>query len=118
MASGPCSNRHRHLRVIPEELMSPRGDCQYTPAVQTGHAPRRPRRAPRPMAFALYLLFIVSYFLHLTARIPALGAIRFDLILTALVFWAIILRPPRKRKQPDYGHIRDRKSTRLNSSHM
>jgi O-antigen ligase len=58
------------------------------------------------MAFALYLLFIVSYFLHLTARIPALGAIRFDLILTALVFGAIILRPPRRRKQPDYGHIR------------
>ena len=57
------------------------------------------------MAFGLYLLFIVSYFLHLTARIPALGAIRFDLILTALVFWAIVLRPPRK-KQPDYGHIR------------
>ena len=57
------------------------------------------------MAFALYLLFIVSYFLHLTARIPALGAIRFDLILTALVFWAIILSPPR-RKKPDYGHLR------------
>jgi O-antigen ligase len=57
------------------------------------------------MAFYLYLIFILSYFLHFTARIPPLGAIRFDLILTALVLFAIIMRGAR-RKQPDYGHIR------------
>jgi O-antigen ligase len=33
------------------------------------------------LAFLLYLLFITSWFLHLTARIPPLGAIRFDLLL-------------------------------------
>jgi putative inorganic carbon (HCO3(-)) transporter len=33
------------------------------------------------MLFALYLLFVCSWFLHLPARIPALGALRFDLLL-------------------------------------
>ena len=32
-------------------------------------------------AFVLYLLFITSWFIHLTARVPPLGAIRFDLLL-------------------------------------
>jgi hypothetical protein len=37
------------------------------------------------IAFGFYLLLIVSYFLHLTARVPWLGAIRFDLVLMGLV---------------------------------
>ena len=35
--------------------------------------------------FVLYLLFVTSWFLHLTARIPLLGLVRFDLILVILV---------------------------------
>ena len=40
--------------------------------------------------FWLYLIFVISWFLHLTARVPSLGAVRFDLLLviatTALSF--------------------------------
>ena len=38
------------------------------------------------ISYGLYLLLIVSYFLHLTARFPWLGVIRFDLVLIGLVF--------------------------------
>lgn len=38
------------------------------------------------IAFNTYLLFTVSWFLHLTARIPALGAIRFDLLIVVVLF--------------------------------
>jgi len=57
------------------------------------------------MAYYLYLIFIISYFLHLTARIPALGAIRFDLMMTGLVFAAMLLKRSQP-KEPDFGHIR------------
>ena len=35
--------------------------------------------------FYLYLMFVVSWFLHLPARVPALGVIRFDLLLIILI---------------------------------
>ena len=38
------------------------------------------------VGFKLYLLFMVSWFVHLTSRIPLLGAIRFDLVLAGLLF--------------------------------
>ena len=38
------------------------------------------------VGFCFYLLFMVSWFLHLPARIPALGAIRFDLLLVVVIF--------------------------------
>ena len=38
------------------------------------------------LGFKLYLLFMVSWFVHLTSRIPLLGAIRFDLVLAGLLF--------------------------------
>ena len=38
------------------------------------------------LAFPIYLLFIVSWFLHLTARIPALGIVRFDLLIVVVLF--------------------------------
>lgn len=37
------------------------------------------------LAYRLYLLFTVSFFLHLAARIPLLGTIRFDLLNIALI---------------------------------
>ena len=43
-------------------------------------------------AYRLYLLFIASYFLHLPARIPALGVIRFDLLLTAIITLLILFQ--------------------------
>ena len=36
------------------------------------------------MALFLFLLFIISYFLHLTERIPVLGTIRFDILLASV----------------------------------
>src|SRR5690242_12691831 len=42
----------------------------------------------------LYLLFVVSWFLHLPARLPMLGAIRFDLLLVlVLTVLAVRCRP-------------------------
>lgn len=38
------------------------------------------------LSFAIYLFFIVSFFLHLTSRVPALGALRFDFILMIVLF--------------------------------
>jgi hypothetical protein len=40
--------------------------------------------------FNIYLLFIISWFLHLSSRITALGAVRFDLILVFVLFIIII----------------------------
>ena len=37
------------------------------------------------MQFKLYLLFVISFFLHLPARIPILGLVRFDLLLLAVI---------------------------------
>lgn len=39
------------------------------------------------VGFFLYLIFIISWFLRLTARFPFLGELRFDLILAALIFF-------------------------------
>ena len=42
------------------------------------------------MQFGLVLLYTVSYYIHLTSRIPALGSIRFDfIIIVALLFFSI-----------------------------
>ncbi len=39
----------------------------------------------RTLAFALYLVFIVSWFLHVGSRIPVLGDLRVDLILVLVI---------------------------------
>jgi hypothetical protein len=47
------------------------------------------------MPFALYILYIVSYFIHLPARIPVLGKARFDMLLAGillLLLWGNQLR--------------------------
>lgn len=44
----------------------------------------------KDFVFKLYLLFTVSWFLHLPARFPILGVIRFDLILIVLIFFLIV----------------------------
>ncbi len=44
------------------------------------------------MAFILLNLFTISYFLHLTARVPALGALRLDLLLAAGALLIILMQ--------------------------
>ena len=44
----------------------------------------------RKKAFNLYLVFLLSWFLHLTARVPALGAMRLDLILLVVITGMIL----------------------------
>ena len=51
------------------------------------------------LGFKLYLLFMVSWFVHLTSRIPILGAIRFDLLLAGVLFliiFALIIQKEEK----------------------
>jgi O-antigen ligase len=43
------------------------------------------------MSMSLLTIFIISYFLHLSARIPVLGAMRFDLLLGFLILISIFL---------------------------
>ena len=45
----------------------------------------------KSFGFNLYLLFTVSWFLHLSARFPALGSIRFDLILVLILFCILFI---------------------------
>jgi O-antigen ligase len=58
--------------------------------------------------FALYLLFVCSWFLHLPARIPALSSTRADLLLVCLIF-ALILKQ---------GRDVDQSSTNLRTRHL
>lgn len=44
----------------------------------------------REIAFKIYLVYLVSFFLHITARIPALGLIRFDLLLIMIITTCIL----------------------------
>ncbi|WP_417536942.1 hypothetical protein, partial [Methylophaga sp.] len=42
------------------------------------------------IAFFLYLLYLVSFFLHLPSRVAILGTVRFDFVLVGLIFSLII----------------------------
>jgi len=48
------------------------------------------------MSFYILILFTISYFLHLTSRIPALGSLRFDMILYAILLFFSILSSTNK----------------------
>jgi putative inorganic carbon (hco3(-)) transporter len=53
---------------------------------------RRPatnERGTRNVAFVLFCAFLLSYFLHLTKRVPAMGTIHFDLLLAAATALAV-----------------------------
>ena len=43
------------------------------------------------MGFKLYLIFTVSWFLHLTSRLSFLGSLRFDLLLILAIVAAMVL---------------------------
>lgn len=51
------------------------------------------------MGLAIYLLFTVSWFLHLPTRFPALGAVRFDLVLIVILL-GLCLLPGKSRLDP------------------
>lgn len=48
----------------------------------------------RSFAFKLYLVFLVSWFLHVGARAPILGALRLDLLLVAMISALIFFSKP------------------------
>lgn len=49
------------------------------------------------LGLKLYLLFMVSYFIHLPSRVPALGSIRFDLLLVGVIVIYIVLNSAKDR---------------------
>src|ERR1700681_3142285 len=57
----------------------------------------------RNAAFYLFCLFLVGYFLHVTARVEVLGMIHFDLVLAAVTARAIALRRERTTSSPPAG---------------
>ena len=54
-------------------------------------------RGPRDFAFNAFCFFLVSYFVHFTQRVTALGVIHFDIIVAAVCALAILFAP-RQRK--------------------
>jgi putative inorganic carbon (hco3(-)) transporter len=55
------------------------------------------------ISYGLYLLLIVSYFLHLTARLPWLGAIRFDLVMIVLVLVFSFMEQKQETDRQDHS---------------
>ncbi len=51
-------------------------------------------------AFLLYLLFVVSWFLRLTVRVPVLATIRLDLVLVVAITVFVLLSPRPSRPSP------------------
>jgi O-antigen ligase len=51
------------------------------------------------LGYYLYLTFVISYFLHLPSRIPALGYIRFDLLLVASIFLCSLIKKGQNLKE-------------------
>jgi len=70
-----------------------------TPQAQAGSAnpaagARRgaqPRDVEGQFAFVTFCIFTISYFVHLTQRVPALGAVRLDLLLSAVTMISILM---------------------------
>jgi hypothetical protein len=58
----------------------------------------------RNLPFALFCAFIVGYYLHITARIPMLGKLHYDLVLASIVALMIVLSR-RAREQGSEPHL-------------
>src|SRR5689334_9854141 len=72
----------------------------------TARSGRPEEQGTRNAAFFLFCCFIVGYYLRLTARVPALGAVHYDLLLAAVTALAVVFarRPPESnavKEQPD-----------------
>jgi O-Antigen ligase len=59
----------------------------------------------RRTAFALYLVFVLSWFLHLPDRVPAFGVLRLDLVLVCLIA-ALTMVTKQQAVPPRDGRIR------------
>ena len=59
-----------------------------------------PGDGTRNAAFWLFCVFILGYFMRLTARVEVLGQIHFDLMLAALTALAIVMAPRPLRTSP------------------
>jgi hypothetical protein len=76
------------------------------PRITKGRKTIATARAPlaeegrRDLAFALFCAFIVSYFLHLTARVPFLASVHFDLVLAGATALAVALAPHKPQATP------------------
>src|SRR5436190_2400543 len=57
--------------------------------------PPRNTAGTRDLAFGLFCAFTISYFIHLTARLPVLGAARFDLLLAGVTLLAALASGPK-----------------------
>lgn len=55
------------------------------------------------ISFGLYLFLIVSYFFHLTSRLPWLGAIRLDLVLMGLVLVTSFMERKQEGDRQDHS---------------
>lgn len=56
---------------------------------------------PFDLPFKVFLLFLVSFFLHLTARVPVLGVVRFDMLLVMWLGYLTYKRMQESRVQVD-----------------
>ncbi len=59
----------------------------------------------RNLAFVLFCAFIVSYFLHLTRRVPFLASVHFDLVLAAATALAVAVAPRKPRETAGQGDL-------------
>jgi putative inorganic carbon (hco3(-)) transporter len=55
------------------------------------------------ISFVLYILFIVSYFLHLPTRFPWLGVIRFDMLLVGLILVTSFIERKKEANHQDHS---------------
>ena len=55
----------------------------------------------RNVPFALFCLFIVGYYLHITARIPVLGKLHYDLLVASIITLMIVLSNPGSNQRLD-----------------
>src|SRR5579864_8255467 len=60
-------------------------------------------RGTRNAAFVLFCIFIVGYYLRLTARVPLLGAMHFDLLMAGITALVIAFSGPRPASQTAAG---------------
>jgi O-antigen ligase len=71
--------------------------ARATPTASAVAAPTKLAQQSK-LAFNLYLLFMVSWFLHLPARIPVLGLLRVDLALLCIIAALIVVNTPAGHK--------------------
>ncbi|MGH9642482.1 MAG: hypothetical protein ACRD3Q_08645, partial [Terriglobales bacterium] len=70
---------------------------QRVPITTEAQSPEE--RGTRNAAFVLFCIFIVGYYLRLTARVPALGAIHYDIVVAGLTALAILFSSGKQERK-------------------